>query len=194
MNFLAKNTLDMALALARKEIYVSPAFGLNGSFCNCKNNNCWRVGKHPFFQEEPKKSSIDKNTINSWWRGKNFNLVVHTGVKSRLTVIDIDTRAGGLATFAQNLAALEMFNSTFSVETGSGGFHFYFRCNDEIFSEVDAIAPGIDLCSQPKYTRDLSFVIGPYSQHKSGNLYKIRNNLPIQEITSKEIYKIKELV
>lgn len=185
-----QNTLSVALDFAKKGIFVSPGFGVKGAVCGCKNPACFRPGKHPFIQENPNYASLDEEEIKEMWDYPELSLIVHTGQRSKLLVIDVDHRDGGTETYAKELSDLEIFQSTFAVRTGSGGLHFYFRCFENISSRRDGLAPGIDICCDATERENISYVVGPYSKHISGGSYEPIGQKPITNITSNEIERI----
>jgi len=189
-----ETTLTHAIRLAARGVHVSPGFGFNKGLCGCKNPYCWRPGKHPFVQEEPSLSSVDEEEITSMWTAKNLNLVVHTGLKSSLLVIDVDHRDGGLDRYQAQMSCLPLFTDTFSVRSGSGGLHFYFECDEDIPSCRDGVGQGIDICSNPTPGIITSYVIGPGSSHVSGKTYEILNDLPFLTINQKQIDELRSLV
>lgn len=125
------------------------------------------------------------------WTSENLNLVVHTGLKSSLLVIDVDHRDGGLERYKAKLSRLPLFTDTFSVRTGSGGLHFYFNCYEDIPSRRDGIGKGIDICSNPTRGIITSYVIGPGSIHASGKKYRILSDLPFLAISKKQIDELR---
>lgn len=59
------------------------------------------------------------------------NIGILTGESSGIVVIDIDIRMNGLAKWQALVQANECFN-TFTVKTGSGGFHYYFLYDERM--------------------------------------------------------------
>lgn len=114
----ARDTLSAALVMAEQGIFVSPGFGVENTVCGRKNSACFRAGKHPFIQERPDYASLDQNEIIEMWDRSDLNLIVHTGYRSNLLVIDIDHRDGGFETYLDELAGLALFQSTSAVATG----------------------------------------------------------------------------
>jgi len=91
--------------------------------------------------------------------------------------------------------ALESLPKTFSVKTGGGGVHFYYKIKhmtSKVILQKGDIHYGE--IQGPK-----TQVVGPHSIHPNGNKYKILRDLPITEITLEDIkfslkdfYDIKE--
>lgn len=97
----------------------------------------WRVlpvhegEKRPVLHDWPNLASSDPQQIADWWiQFPNRNIGLATGSGSGFFVLDVDPKNGGRGT----LTALEVENGplphTYSVRTGSGGWHYYFRMPD----------------------------------------------------------------
>jgi P4 family phage/plasmid primase-like protien len=79
---------------------------------------------------------------------------------------------------------------TFSVKTGSGGKHFYFKSKINkkiIFFDYDNLENG-----KPKHLGELQTkgqqVVGPSSIHPNGNRYEIIEDVPLAELTEELIF------
>lgn len=89
--------------------------------------------------------------IEEWWeKWPDANIGIITGAVSGISVIDVDTYHGG--DHAQ-------FPATYTVRTGNGGYHLYYKHHPGLSISANAYAqfPGIDIRS------DGGFVVGPYS-------------------------------
>ncbi len=155
--------------LAYMGVDIAPAFGVDAdSVCGCRNPQCSSTGKHPLFQEQPGLGSSVQHDIDQWWRQRpSANLLVHTGKRSRLVVLDVDLRGGGLDRFSKLAARLPEITATLKVRTGSGGLHFYYRSDSLWPSGADLLGLGLDLRGEA------GFVIGPGSRHFSGGRYLV---------------------
>jgi predicted P-loop ATPase len=115
--------------------------------------------------------------IKSWWeKWPNANIGIITGEVSGVTVLDIDTYRGGDAS---------KFPRTFSVKTGNGGIHLYYRYAPGFTISANAYPefPGVDLRG------DGGFVVAPYSvtnysdphthEHKGGEYVIIDSREPV---------------
>lgn len=111
---------------------------------------------------EWKKYQTERATreeVTGWFTKKStVNLGIITGKISNLVVVDIDPRHGGRR---DALIGYE----TVIVETGGGGWHYYFKYKEGI-QNFAGIAEGIDIRG------DGGYVIAPPSMHSSGNQYK----------------------
>jgi len=97
--------------------------------------------------------------VKSWFiKYPTANLGVVTGKISKLVVVDIDPRHGGRRD-------LLLGYETVIVETGGGGWHYYFKYKEGI-QNYAGIAEGIDIRG------DGGYVIAPPSTHSSGGHYK----------------------
>lgn len=60
-----------------------------------------------------------------------LNIGVLTGKPSNIVVVDIDIKDDGLQTWNE-LISQHSIPNTFTVQTGSGGYHYYFTYNDDV--------------------------------------------------------------
>jgi hypothetical protein len=101
-----------------------------------------------------------QSEINEWFEQES-NVAIITGKLSGLCVVDVDD-----ITVEANVL-LNKLPMTWTVETGSGGLHYYFKypLDKELPNFVKKI-PGIDFRGEGGY------VIGAGSKHSSGTYYK----------------------
>lgn len=98
--------------------------------------------------------------IEDWWKTwPDANIGVVTGKISGIVVIDIDVKSGGLET----LKTLKL-PTTLVSQTGSGGFHYFFKYAK--IKNSAGILQGVDIRG------DGGYVVVPESIHLSGNPYK----------------------
>jgi hypothetical protein len=139
--------------------------GTDAPRCDCQDETCPNVGKHPRIPWSKEAGRPDM-----WERWGNDGFGIATGVRSGIWVLDVDPKNQGFET----LAKLEQENAplpkTISVKTGSGGLHFYFAYPGPDFrNTAGALGAGLD-------TRgDGGYVVGPGSLHKSGRRYNWQN-------------------
>ena len=134
--------------------------------CDCKEEGCKDVGKHPRIRWTQDATLDEKEVIRLWTKYPNDGIGVATGPKSKLWVLDVDPRSGGF----ESLAELEKKNAelprTITVNTGSGGLHIYFKYpNGEYRNTAGVLGKGLDTRGNGGY------VVAPPSMHKSGNRY-----------------------
>ncbi len=119
--------LRSALDYAARGWRVTPLHDVAGGACSCGKPDCDRsAGKHPRMSKWGESATTDEATIRGWftkWPPMNFGIA--TGPESGIWVLDVE--AEGLGT----LETLERENKelpkTFTVQSGGGGKHFYFR-------------------------------------------------------------------
>lgn len=162
--------LDAALQYASWQWFVFPTWGIaKDGFCECGDQHPKHsAGKHPRLNDWPKKCSKTPAVIKRWWdKWPMANVAIATGIKSNFWVLDIDPDKGGLET----IAALESLNArlptTFMVNTGGNGWHYYFEWpkDGRIISNRGSLGPGVDVRGEGGY------VMAPPSRHISGRRY-----------------------
>jgi hypothetical protein len=149
--------------------------GPDGPRCGCGNPSCKDVGKHPALKWSEVKAGEKSRHPDYHSREcdcgacpnrETFGFGIATGERSGLVVVDIDeTKCPGA------LARWEAFCGgecplTYTVQTGSGGWHFYFEWPGfSVGNSGGAIGEGIDIRG------DGGYVVAPGSPHKSGGRY-----------------------
>lgn len=136
------------------------------------------LDKRPLLRswKEYQTAAASDATIEKWWTlYPHANIGIITGEVSGITVIDVDTYKGATA---------EQFPPTFTVRTGNGGLHLYYKYHPGLSISANAYPnhPGVDIRS------DGGFVVGPYSvtnysdphthEHKGGE-YTIIDDRPL---------------
>lgn len=141
---------------------------LGNGQCSCGKYDCNRKGKHPVVKGWQSEATADPAKIKEWWNSGSdilYNIGIACGEKSGITVVDIDEQHGGMATW-QQICEKHDIPDSYSVETGNGGFHIYFKYTPAVPTKTDTLGKGIDT------RNDGGYVIAPPSQHVSGNQYK----------------------
>ena len=146
INSSAHVDLEAALSMARDGMKIIPVKPL---------------GKAPLIPDWNNRASSDLDIIRAWrdqFPDCNFGIACGP---SNLVVVDLDVKHGkdGLAAWKELTQGL--FNNTFSVETPSGGIHFYYRGSD-FRNSVEAVGSGIDVRG------DGGFVVAPWSRTEQG--------------------------
>lgn len=124
----------------------------------------------------------------SWGKAKNGKVIterrgsgernvgVRTGTSAGLVVVDIDRKDGrdGLAALREKFGAEldALFPSTFSVQTPTGGLHWYYESDAPITNSASLVAHGVDVRGEGGY------VVGPRSMRMDGGRYQIVNCVP----------------
>jgi len=134
-----------------------------------------RRGKEPAqgFTDNLVRASNDPQQIKAWSKQyPNANWGVSLA-KSRLIVIDVDTKPGKVG--AETLDMLELEHGplppTFEVETTTGGRHIYFQQTADVQHVQQQNAFG-------KHLDSPGYVVAPGSRLPAG-LYLIKRNLPV---------------
>lgn len=143
---------------------VIPVYWPRATGCACGDPECKNVGKHPlvrwksFQTERPTREQIE-----AWWkRWPSANIALVTGVVSRLCVLDVDVRSGGLETLAElDRVGCQMPDDNPCVITGSGGLHHYFALD----RPLPKAAPWVGIEVQA----DGGLIVAPSSRHCAGS-------------------------
>ena len=155
-----------ALAYAAIGVPVLPMHGIANKKCSC--GACERPGKHPRIKGGVHSATTDKEQIKQWWlKWPDANIGLATG--SKIVVLDIDPRNGGLESLKQLEIDLGPLPGTVKVKTGGGGYHYYFAPPAfPLKSDTSGklLLPGVDVLGHG------SIAIAPTSRHVSGHLYK----------------------
>jgi len=150
--------------------------------CSCGNENCKSKGKHPTIPNGVNGASNDIEVIKQWWTvAPNANIGVATGKVSGIFVVDIDVANGKIG--ETSLSELENIYGklldTLTVQTGSGGYHYYFKYPQgvEIPSNQNTLGTHIDVRA------DGGYVLSALSNHVQG-IYEV---LDVDNIADAEI-------
>src|SRR5437016_3776894 len=89
-----------ALRYAKMRLRVVPMHRVRDGYCTChRGKACERPGKHPMTAQGVKDATTERDQIKSWWTvSPNANIGIATGAESRILVLDIDRRHGGMKT------------------------------------------------------------------------------------------------
>lgn len=161
-----KTQLENALAFANNNVKVFPL-----SY-NSKSEQILSSWKN--------EATTDVNQIRKWFENTNCNLAIRTG--NGLAVIDVDVKNSEEGK-KLILEKLKEFPNTFTVQTPSGGYHFYYRvdrlvkCRVRVYEEIDIRGEN-------------GYVVGPGSCI-NGKFYEIKNNVPIAQATE-SVYSFME--
>jgi len=126
------------------------------------------------YETEWQKKEYKYNTpklLQHIQQGNNYGCI---GGHGQLRIIDIDD--------TNIIKEVEQQLNTFTVKTGRGGRHFYIKSEystNHVFKE-----------KKGEYRAKNYYVVGPNSWHPNGKQYTIHNDVPIQTLTEKELYKI----
>ncbi|HEY2510581.1 MAG TPA: VapE domain-containing protein [Polyangiaceae bacterium] len=154
----------------RDSASIFPLHPIVDGRCGCSKSNCEDAGKHPLLSGWRSLGPGEK-----WGIPPSHGAGIATGLPSGVFVVDLDRKNGidGVAA----LASLGPVPDTFTVQTGSGGFHLYFQLPDfpvkNSQGSKGGLAPGIDIRG------DGGYVVAPGSPHKSGGTYEVFADLPV---------------
>lgn len=136
--------------------------------CSC-GRPCGSIGKHPRPQRWQEIASTDLDKVDKWWtRDPRNNVGIATGGAARLVVLDIDPKDGGFESLDALLAKHGQLPPTPTVETGSGGRHYYFEAPDGLEiprNSASLLGAGLDVRGEGGQ------VVAPPSMHASGRRY-----------------------
>ncbi len=123
-----------------------------------------RPDKKPHIKGWPTAATTDPEQIKAWWtRWPNANVGIPTGERSGLLVLDVDLDKGGFESLEALTSSLP---DTYTVRTGGGGAHFYFRYppGSNIRNSASLLAPGLDIRGEGGYViAPPSHTTGPYA-------------------------------
>jgi hypothetical protein len=140
--------LDRAVALVHAGFFVFPLLPRS---------------KNPRFKGSFHNATIDPAAITAHWtKYPTDNIGIRPGIG--MGVVDVDPRAGGDLALAAMEAENGTLPSTWTAQTGSGGWHLWF-----LFGAVELrgkLCPGVDLKSGKT-----GYIVGPGSIHPNGNPY-----------------------
>ena len=153
-----------ALWHADQGMPVFPLTWIVNKACSCNDPLCRSQGKHPLISEWPVNASTEPDQIKKWWALWPFaNIGVVCGIRSGISVLDVDFRHGG----ADGLDAFKNQYGDFDTPMviAGDGFHYYFKNKPGLRNNVSIYGPGLDV------RNDGGYVCGAGSWHLSGKQY-----------------------
>jgi putative DNA primase/helicase len=133
--------------------------------CSCRRDCGRDNGKHPRTLHGLKDATTDPDKVAHWWgMWPEANIGLATGFW--FWVLDIEA-VDGEASIGRLEDEYGALSPTWSVVTGSGGLHLWFRHRTEYAfrNSVRELGDGLDVRTRGGY------VVGPPSLHRSGNRY-----------------------
>lgn len=158
------SNLESALEYAQRGWPIFPIHGIRANGCTCaEGKKCRSAGKHPKTRNGLKNATKEEAIIRGWFQHGDTNIGILTGEVSGLIVVDVDAKNGGL----ESLKSM-ILPKTLTVETGGGGYHFYFQypAGQKINNSASKLAQGVDIRANGGY------VVAPPSTHISGKTYR----------------------
>ena len=129
------------------------------------------LSKEPIFRDWKNKYQTDR---------PNGNYGVLAGKINNIIIVDIDIKDDGLKKWEELIDQNEL-PDTYTVKTGSGGYHYYFNYNEiiknKIKLKIEGISYGIDILTDGK------FAVGYGSIHpKTRTKYTLYDASPIADM------------
>ena len=126
------DTASSATAYVSRGWAVVPLHDVSGGTCSCGSADPQHAprqgGKHPLhagWQNGGLRSAAA--VADQWARRPGANVGIVTGRASGLWVLDVDPDNGGDAKLAGLVTTWGVLPQTYTVRTGSGGLHYYWR-------------------------------------------------------------------
>ncbi len=134
--------------------------------CSCGGSSNCKPGRHPrIYWATSKLPMVTKFCVEDWdSKFPDSNIGIVTGQRSRLVVLDVDPRNGGLTSLNQLQQEHGELPETVMAVSGGGGAHYYFFADRPVASRKNFL-PGLDLLA------DGSLVTAPPSLHHLGESY-----------------------
>jgi len=141
-----RSRVDQALTLSAAGLVVVPAHRARPGAT--KASSAQDQGKLPYGTGWQKAQRLSGDAVRTTWgTPAPPNISVLTGSPSGIFVLDIDPDAGGFETMKRLVAEHGPMPTTYTVRTGSGGWHYYFAMpdfdvrNKQSWKEL----PGVDI-------------------------------------------------
>lgn len=123
-------------------------------------------GKLPLGKEweQSQRMRVDEEVVETWSGNRPYNIAILTGAPSGIFVVDIDPGSGGVESMKALIAEHGPFPATFVVQTGGGGWHYYFQMpgDFDVRNSQSKVGRGIDVRGTG------GFVVGPGSVSNKG--------------------------
>jgi hypothetical protein len=168
---------------------------------------CLSPGKHPLraqYVRDPGNQADSPERATELWGGQLWNIGIVHGQTTGLVVLDVDVRAGGLASMTKLTEALAEVapewaladTLTYLTSGKSGrGYHMYFRADrDDVdlwrsFRAMgETVLPGVEV----KWKSGM--VVAAPSLHASGQVYELRSTLPLQSIDRPRLEQLRAAI
>jgi len=171
---MASTMLEAALSYAVQNLPVIPlCWPTEDGRCACgKNHELKNVGKAPMTNRGLHDATQTQQGVEEYWRKwpkANVGIVIPAGH----FVIDVDPAHGGFESLGRLQEDCGELPATWTITTGSGGLHYWYRGNGVKNTVALAGYPGIDVRGIGGY------VVAPPSHHREGQRYEVSAKLPI---------------
>lgn len=147
--------LTEALTFAKRGVHVFPC---------AENDKMPAIGKSSG-GHGCNDATTNADKIRAWWReNAKYNIGIATGERSRVWVLDIDTKDDGALSLRQLEAVYGALPETRMAITPTGGMHYYWRWNPDkpVKNSTSKIGKGIDTRGKGGY------VVAPPSVRPQG--------------------------
>jgi hypothetical protein len=134
-----------------------------GANCACAKPDC--RGKRPLNIGWQHEATCEPGAVEALRSNPRINVGILCGSASDLLVLDVDPDKGGNDSLAKLESELGLLPESYTVETGGGGTHRYFKHPLLVLRNAVSFLPGLDI----RTTGGL--VIAPGSLHQSGRKY-----------------------
>jgi hypothetical protein len=175
--------VESALLLVKQGFRVFPLHTAMEGACSCfLGPDCKQKGKHPVFPGGFYRAGKSMFSVfQQWSTVEHSNVGLRTG--DGLGILDVDVGKGGWESLVELAERYGKLPPSWSVRTGSGGLHVYFRIAQPVPNSVGRIAPGID------FRGDGGYVVAPGSRHACGGDYQWTHgqtprDIPLADIPS----------
>jgi DNA polymerase I-like protein with 3'-5' exonuclease and polymerase domains len=161
--------LEQALSYAARGWAVFPVHTIKNGRCTCLSEDCRTPGKHPIPAIGLNAATHDPEKIRAWWtKTPTANIGIATGEISGIVVLDVDPRHNGEESMKEMVSEWgDDWLNTYTVQTGSGGYHHYYQHPGERVPNIPAFRSGLDIKA------DGGYVVAPPSLHASGSHYEV---------------------
>ncbi|TFC06752.1 bifunctional DNA primase/polymerase [Cryobacterium mannosilyticum] len=175
-------TLDNLEAWVAAGWSIFPCHSIRDGACSCGKSDCGSPGKHPRTFNGVKGASKDIEVVLGWTRKfPACNWGMATGEPSGVVVFDIDVKkTNGFESFDALLVEAGITApESFTVATGGGGRHIFFKAPDRHIRNRVNFRPGIDVRG------DGGYVLLPGSNHISGRTYVLEQSTVLANLPDK---------
>lgn len=149
--------LEAARSYAERGWAIFPVHSIVNGRCTCGKAKCESPGKHPRTAHGFQDATTSEDQITAWWIDwPTANIGIRTGQVSKLAVVDIDPRNGGI----ESAGSIDL-PETATAQTGGGGFHYFYKISQPL--KGHELAKGIDLQA------DGDYVVAAPSNHVLGS-------------------------
>lgn len=171
LTHMSHDTASIAAKYVQRGWGVTPLHDVSGNTCSCGSAEPTHAreggGKHPLINAWQARPIRNEREARETWAGRPMaNIGILTGPVSGLWVLDIDPEHDGHHALTQLVATHGPLPDTYTVTTGSGGTHYYWRMPDwDLTNRRGSLPNGIDVRGRG------GFVVAPPSISGKGAYY-----------------------